>query len=169
MKHVQVIFFFYWYFTKHVIPTNWSVSTLLYSLINQVNMYYFFYHRLGSQNYARHSEGHQPIKTQKPFTILSSRVTKMRPSPAQVSSVPATLSEKPTSLAPPLPNLGRIPAGLRSIQRSSWRSPESRALVIITAVLCPSWNGTLSRYVSFINIHLPKANSNHSWTSSSLE
>lgn len=109
MEPVQGILFCC-YFTKNVTPAKKSGSTLLYSLVNQISIYL-----LTTNGISRAIRGTVKVTSEdnelpaQAFTILSSRVTKMRPSSAHASSMPAALTENPTRPAPPSPDLGRIP------------------------------------------------------------
>lgn len=98
------------------------------------------------------------------FTILSSKVTKMRPKASCTYWKTYQINPCPTQFRKDSRTAKQLSTG-----HSGRESTDSRDLVIISAILCPSQNGILSRYFFFINIHLPKANANHSWTSSSSE
>lgn len=124
MKSVQGIFF-YCYFTK---KCNTHKLVGLYLALLWSSQRVFSDHKLGSQ-----WRNKLPAQA---FTILSSKVTRMRPNPAQISSMSAALTEQPGQTSPsptrfrensrmakphlsPLPPNPNIPSALSSTVREA--------------------------------------------------
>lgn len=167
MEFIQGILL-YCYFTKNVTSTKRSVSTVLHSLVSQVSIYLLTTKWVPRAMLGAVRATNEDMNSQ-PTLLQSCQVRSLTWDQAQPTFLQWQLHLPKTLPDRPLPHLiyGQFQAAKKlSTQLSSWGS---RALDIISVLLCPSWNGILSRYFSFINIHLPKANSNHSWTPSSFE